>query len=442
MMRDDLFNEISQLPAIDVHSHLRRDQMAATDLGKVMFYHMLAYPLRSAGAPGARMWQPGQLHWRGREEDLPYDAWIEHWAAVSNTGFAWILRTILRDLYGFDEPVTRESLPRLKAAFLARAAQPGWAKQVLGKAGVVRILSSSFDVAPLAPGQYGGGIRFTMEAAPTSGTHEYVSWKQRLERWGQRAGREITSFGQMAHATQDYFDKLDWSGKNVLVNWLGSEADFRPAGDSAIDAIIADAIRGAELPPDSARLLEAAFVRCMLRAVRGRIKTFQLVYGTQFPTQGEGPGGDGPHAVAKAASQFATSLGFLVAEFPDIHFNILNGYEIDEPLLCALCLGYNNVSLGSFWWQTFYPSVMHAAWHRRLDMVPVSRLCGFFSDGYSVDYIYGRLRMTELVLAGVLAEKIERGFCTREQALQIARDLLFETPRRLFLPDDTCESSA
>ena len=436
MMREDLFKEFSQLSAIDVHSHLRRDAMAAKSLGNVMFYHMLAYPLRSDGAPGNKMWQPGQLHWKGNEEDLPYAEWIEHWPAVANTGFAWILRTILRDLYEFDEPVTRASLPRLKAAFAAKAAQPDWARQVLGKARVARILSSSFDVAPLAPGQFDGGIRFTVEAAPTTGTHEYFSWKQRLERWGRRAGHDITSLDQMDRAAHVFFDKLDWAGKNVLVCWIGSEVDFRPVSEPVINAIIADALRGVDLAPDSIRLLEAACVRCMLRAVRGRIKTFQLVYGTQFLTEGEGAGGDGPHAVAKAASQLATSLGYLVAEFPGIHFNILNGYEIDEPLLCALCLGYGNVSLGSFWWQTFYPSVMHAAWHHRLDMVPVSRLCGFFSDGYSVDYIYGRLRMTELVLAGVLAEKIDRGFCTRDQALQIARDVLFETPRRLFLPDE------
>jgi hypothetical protein len=129
-------------------------------------------------------------------------------------------------------------------------------------------------------------------------------------------------------------------------------------------------------------------------------------------------------------------MGHLFGEFQDIHFNILNGYEPDEPVWCAMTQGYANVSLAGFWWETFYPSVMHQAVHRRLDMVPRARLMAFFSDGYCVDWVYGRLRTVQRVLANVMAERIERGFMTREEALAAARDMLFETPRRLFLPDE------
>ena len=432
MLQDDLYGEISKLPAIDVHSHLPRNQMAAASLGGVMFYHMLIYPLRAAGAPEEKLWPEHKLHQECAAEELSFDSWLAHWPAIANTGFAWVLGTILRDLYGFDEPVTSQSLPRLREVFAAKTSQPDWARQVFAKGNIVRVLSSQTRVPPLEAGQYDGGIRFTMETSPSVGFYEHVPWPKRLERWCNWSKKEITTLAQMDNAAQEFFDKTDWTGKDVLVNWISSEADFRPVADSVIDSALADCRRGVEPPPDTARLLEAASVRSILRAVHGRIKTYQLIYGTQFLTAGPAL-----HPVAKAAPSFASTLAYLIGEFNDVHFNLLSGYEPDEPILCALCLGYNNVSLGSFWWQTFYPSVMHAAWHRRLDMVPVNRLCGFFSDGYCVDYIYGRLRMTQRVLANVLAEKIERGFCTRGQAVQIARDLLFETPRQLFLPNET-----
>ncbi|HUU70566.1 MAG TPA: hypothetical protein VM186_13640 [Planctomycetota bacterium] len=428
MLSDDLFSEICRIPAIDVHSHLRRNQMAATGVGKLLFYHMLVYPLRAAGGFDDAHWPSKQLHGDSPDTELLYDAWMRSWPLLSNTGFAWILQTILRDLYEFDEPVTPESLPRLRAAFDRKANQPDWPRQVLTRGNIVAILSSYHDVPPLAPGEYDGGIRFTLETAPTVGTHEAFPWRQRLERLGRRAGIEIATLGQLARATQEFFDKTDWAGKNVLVNWIGSEADFRPVDASVIDRLLADCLRGMEPAPDGARLLEGAVVRCTLEAVRRRIKVYQLVYGTQFPTAE-----NAPHPVQKAWHGFAASISHLAAEFPEIHFNILNGYEPDEPVLCSLCLAYANVSLGSFWWQTFYPSVMHAAWHRRLDMVPVSRLCGFFSDGYSVDYIYGRLRLSQRVLANVLAERIDRGFGTRQQALDIARHVMLETPRKLLM---------
>jgi len=428
MLRDELFSEMREIPAIDVHSHLRRNQMAAPGVGKLLFYHMLVYPMRAAGGLDDAHWPSKELHSDAPDSALPYDAWMRSWPLLENTAFAWVLQTILRDLYEFDEPVTPESLPRLRAAFDRKASQPDWPRQVIARGKIAAILSSYCDVPPLAPGEYGGGIRFTLETAPTVGTHETIPWRRRLERLGRHAGFEVSSLAQLARAVQEFFDKTDWAGKNVLVNWIGSEADFRPVDASVVDGLLADCLRGAEPLPDGARLLEAAAVRCTLQAVRRRIKVYQLVYGTQFSTAE-----DAPHPVQKAWHGFAAGIAHLAAEFPEIHFNVLNGYEPDEPVLCSLCLAYANVSLGSFWWQTFYPSVMHAAWHRRLDMVPVSRLCGFFSDGYSVDYIYGRLRLSQRVLANVLAERIERGFGNRKQAIEIARQVMHETPKRLMM---------
>jgi hypothetical protein len=71
-------------------------------------------------------------------------------------------------------------------------------------------------------------------------------------------------------------------------------------------------------------------------------------------------------------------------------------------------------------------------------MVPASRLCAFFSDGYCVDWIYARLQMTKRVLAIVLSEKIEQGFYTLTQAVDIAQQVLLDTPKALFLPDENC----
>jgi hypothetical protein len=105
-----------------------------------------------------------------------------------------------------------------------------------------------------------------------------------------------------------------------------------------------------------------------------------------------------------------------------------------------MCVAYNNFSLSSYWWITSYPSLMHGAWARRLDVVPLTNLCAFFSDGWCVDYIYGRLMVTKRVLANVLAEKIERDKWTTEEALAAARDVLFETPRRLFLPNERIDA--
>jgi hypothetical protein len=229
-------------------------------------------------------------------------------------------------------------------------------------------------------------------------------------------------------------DGFEWRGRRALVAWVSSLADFTPCDSRVIDAALASLHRGEEPDRRVQSLLDAAFVRCVCEAARDHTGILQLIYGTQFLTPRY------PHPVQRARPSFGATLGHLVGEFPQVHFNLLNGYEPDEPLLCSLCLGYGNVSLGGFWWHTFYPSVMHTAWHRRLDMVPTSRLMGFFSDGYCVDWIYGRLRMTQRVLSQVLAEKIERGFYSFDLAVDVATAIMCATPRVVFLEEaEVCE---
>jgi len=430
MLRDELYEAICELPIIDVHSHLNRDNMAAGELRDVMFYHMLSYPLRAAGVPEELLFPPGKgVH----RKAAPFDEAMGHWQTIGDTSFGWALKTILRELYDFDEPVTPESLPRLRAAFDERTAQPDWDEQVRKRANIRRILSSRTDVKPLAAGDSDKAIRFTLETAPTSGIREFHPWPERIRSLAKSAGREITTLGALREVVAAYYDKYDFSDKRALVAWVSSEADFLPAGEPGIDALLADASAGREVGRAGIRKLEAVLLRCICEAIRGKTDVFQICYGTQFLTPGP------LHPVTRAFPQFASGFAWLAGEFPEIHFNLLSGHEPDEPALCSLCLAYANVSVAGYWWNGFYPSVMHAAWARRLDMVPTSRLCGFFSDGWCIDWTYARVRMTQRVLANVLAEKVDRGFYTPDQALRVARTILFDTPKQLFLPDEAVE---
>jgi len=430
-LRDDLYRAIADVPAIDVHSHLNRDHLAAADAGALLFYHMILYALRGADCPEDLLWREGRLH----GNTPPYDEWLRCWPAVEGTGFGWVLRMILCDLYGFDEPITRASLPRLEAAVAERTRRPEWPQEVLAKGRVVRILSSA-TAGPLPPGAKDDRIRCTVETAPTSGTHEALTWRERLARLSEKSGREVASLAALGDAVAAFYDRIDWSGKRALVAWISSEADFRPVSEAAVDAIIAGALAGKDLDGGAVRVLEGAYLRAVCRAIRGRTRVFQICYGVQFLP----PRVAAVRPVARAAPEFASGMGHLFGEFPDIHFNILSGYEPDEPVWCAMTQAYANVSLAGFWWETFFPSVMHAALARRLDMVPRPRLMAFFSDAYCADWVYGRVTTVRRVLANVMAERIERGFMTRPEAVATAREILFETPRRIFLPEESIEA--
>ncbi len=428
MDREELYQEIAQIPIIDVHSHLNRGQLTPPSIDKILLYHMVMYPLRSAGVPEEMLW-PGKGK-PGPDRKELYRRFAEAWPGMVNTGFAQMLEGILRELYDFDEPVTIDSLPRLEEIFDKKTAEPEWPKEVMRRCNIVRVFSSQVDVPPLENGQWDGGIRFTVEATLINHVIEHKLVGDQLQGAAGATGVEIASYDDLQKAVNAYYDKYDWSDKSAMVAWMGSIADFTPVDRSYIDQIIRDARSGKNISTEDKGLFEAALVRCMCNVALQKAPTFQLVYGTQRLGLGKG------NMTARALPQFSSTIPYLLNEYPEIHFNVLNGYELDEPVLCTLCTGYKNFSLSNFWWHSFYPSAMYHGWHRRLEMCPASRLVGFFSDGWNVEWTWARAMMVRRVLSRVLGDKVEQGFYTRDEAVAIARRLFFETPRRIFCGDE------
>ncbi len=433
MLRQEILRALEDIPIVDVHSHMSRDRLAARSAESVVFYHMLKYPLRTAGMPPETLWAGSHHH---RVTDEAYRRLPEFWPRIANTSFGWVLGRILADLYDLAPPTDRQAVEAIRSTLDAAAARPDWGREVLAQGRVETILSSRYHGQGPDPGGL-PRVLWTVERAPINQPVEHTGWLRRLESINEPRPERVEKYGgplvlsetvvrsldDLQNVVEEYLGRIDWTDKRAYVQWISSRCDFRPTPPEHIDRILAAVRAGEDLTPEQAGLLDAAYVRCLCRSASRRVGIVQLCYGMQQITPA-----DEARYVQRASSELAESLGFLVDEFPEVHFNLLNGYEGDEPALCGLALAYPNVSLASFWWQTFYPSVMHAAWRRRLEMLPVSALCGFFSDGYCADWVYGRAVLTRHVLAGVLAERVDEGYDTVAQAVEIARRLLQETP--------------
>src|SRR5580700_8045290 len=95
---------LAEIPALDVHSHLLDGNLGARGLHDVLLHHVMVSELYAAGCPsGSRIAQ--YPNWarpeetRGRiKEAIPY------LTSIRNTSSMWSLRTILSDLYGWNEP--------------------------------------------------------------------------------------------------------------------------------------------------------------------------------------------------------------------------------------------------------------------------------------------------------------------------------------------------
>jgi hypothetical protein len=96
-----------------------------------------------------------------------------------------------------------------------------------------------------------------------------------------------------------------------------------------------------------------------------------------------------------------------------------------------MCRELPNLSLSGYWWHNFFPSVIRQVMQERLDMLPVNRQIGFFSDAYCIEWAYAKAVLIRRILADVLADKVRQGQYTGQQAIDVAKATLFDAPQSL-----------
>lgn len=67
-----------------------------------------------------------------------------------------------------------------------------------------------------------------------------------------------------------------------------------------------------------------------------------------------------------------------------------------------------------------------------LETVPANKILGFGGDYRYVELSYAHARMAKAGIAQVLGEKVESGWCTESEAVEVARMLLHDNAARLF----------
>ena len=115
---------------------------------------------------------------------------------------------------------------------------------------------------------------------------------------------------------------------------------------------------------------------------------------------------------------------------PQTRFDL---YHLSFPQIHeAVVIGKNfgNVWLNLCWTHIMSPTLAREGLREILDMVPVNKVFAFGGDYQSraVDKVIGHLRMAQEDVAEVLAERIEAGLMTQDQALEVAHKWFWSNP--------------
>ncbi|MBI4024077.1 MAG: hypothetical protein HY360_03795 [Verrucomicrobia bacterium] len=434
-MIQKLHDGLNDIPVLDMHTHLIGGRLAARGLHDVLLYHMGVSELYSAGCPnGARLTEyPGwpdekEAHARIREA-LPF------LPLVKNTHISWGARIILRDLYGWTEPVTMDNWQRLDALIRERAEDRAWHREILDRVGIRR---SCTELARRGNSEDDDRLQYALESAMFARCQwgEFDTALYELERfWGQPLGsptpigkgrrppaaKTIRTLADVHAAMEHYLNAIPYGRVISTATSLSTQFDYRLVSDAEMETALKRRDRAGAVERDTyASYILEAFLAGLEQ--HGDAIVFQFAIGFE-PL---------PFETGSFLSQRALlQLAEIIARHPRLHFQAFVASRHANQTLCTIAREVQNLSLVGFWWHNFYPDIIRSVMTERLDMLPLNRQIGFFSDAYCIEWAYAKIILVRKQLATVLAAKIAQGQYTLEDALAVARATLFDTPRTL-----------
>lgn len=430
-----LAERIGELPSLDAHTHLVGGHLSARGLHDILLYHMAISDLYAAGCPtGARLTQyPGwpdrnEAHARIREA-LPYLRFVK------NTSISWGIRIVLADLYGWNEPVTEDNWRKLDDIIRERADDRAWQREVIRKSGIERF---GTEIARREQGRDDDILQYALEWAFFTRCQwgEYDTALYELERcWTELPGppmpigsggrpattKRIRTLEDVYEAIAWYVDHIPYDQVLAMATHISTDIDFRTATDDLMRQALAKRNTAGSLERDIyASYINEAFLTALEKHADEIV--FQFSFGAE-PL---------PFETASRLSQRTISqVADMIARHPKLRFQCLLASLHANQSLCTMCRELPNLSLAGCWWHNFFPSAMRRIMEERLDMLPTNKQIGFFSDAYCIEWAYGKSKLVKNQLAGVLAQKVETGQYSENEAVSIAAEILFETPRAL-----------
>jgi hypothetical protein len=429
-----LVEGLAEIPLLDVHTHLDAGHLSARGLDDVLLYHMLVSELGSAGCPTqARLSEdPDSAEVESRlAEAIPF------LPRIRNTSGAWGARIILRDLYGLEGLPDEATWRDVHGVIRERAADPTWARDILRRAGVQRACTewwrqrdgSADDVLQYA-------LEWAFFARAQWGINDIPVYE--LERaWSQdrpgaplpvtmgrdrpESDRRIATVDDVHAAVQHYVARIPYGAVLSTAQHISTDITLRAVTESDMARALArrDIATVEDRDVYASYILEA-FLSDLER--HGSEILFQFSIGAEPLPYETG---------SKLRQETIFEVAELAARHPALRFQVFLASEHANQAFCTLARELPNISLAGFWWHNLFPGVIRKVMFDRLDMVALNKQIGFFSDAYCVEWTYAKAMIIRRQLAAVLADKVGQGQYTVDDALGIARQILFETPQEL-----------
>ena len=431
----EFYEETLKLPVFDAHTHVDAEHLAARGLHDILLYHMIVTELYSAGCTDSERLseEPTEAEIVSRiEKAIPYIPYIE------NTSCFWICRRILKDLYGWEEKITLDNWRKLHRIIQDKYADPAWPRSIMAMANIKKL---STEYWRRKDGRADGILEYALEWA----FFDRCQWKEQHDialveleaTWdktspgsplpvtitgGIEIKRRIKTLEDVHNAMQHYCDLIPYDDIVCVNQNFSTDVHYRPV--SADD--MSEALKRRDTAGRTERDIYICYLQEYLLTELGKRRSRVVV----------------PMGIAAEPLPFESGTKFrdesvfeyarMVARHPKIDFVAFIASAGHNQHFCTLSRELPNLYLIGYWWHNFFPSYISRIMEERLELLPINKNIGFFTDGYCLDWVYGKSILIRRIMSDVLGRKIAEGYYTETQALDIAAALLKGTGEKVF----------
>jgi hypothetical protein len=402
---------------IDTHEHLKASEDGRAEDKKDVLSEYLGHYIRSdtvsAGFSAADM---AVMDAPGTDIMKKWDMIEPYWEYSRFTGYGRALDISVKKIYGIDG-INRSTVRELNERFTA-AKKPGHYRRVLRE--LCNIETGLLD-------------DWTLHSDGDNEFFKYV-WQPQcfikpfsrnelgvLDYIGQAHGIRVKSLDDWVDAIEaEVAAMIKLYGVRILKCSLAYERTlrFEEVGYSRAKDMFAEALGRDELYFE--RELQDYMMHAVLSAAGKHNATFQFHTGLL-----EGNG----NVLSNSDPLLMENL-FL--KYPDVDFDLFHIAYPFQGAACALAKMFPNVYLDMCWAHIISPSASVSALHDFLDAVPYNKISAFGGDYVFVDGVYGHLQLSFENVSRVLSEKVYLGVFGDDKALEIAKALYYDNPKRIF----------
>jgi len=417
----ELFDEISRWPIFDPHSHINPRASASRNLDEILGYHYYTELAHSSGMPADRV--DPTLAPRDRVRNLAH-----HLDRIDNTiQYSWLVE-IARTFFDFDgDRITPAVIDELADRAEAVGKQgASWDRAVWDRSNLEAVvLTNDFDDS------LDGWD--TSKFIPCLRTDDLVLKLHEphvVQRLQTSTGVEVMDYPSLRAAIGVLFERFTKRGARACA--ISLPPDFAPARGTPKRAVtpIRRALHGLDLRPDE----HDAVRQIVFWTIAEFCSEFRLPFDLMIgPIRGIYPAG-----VAGGRDLFDRRVSLrdysaLFSHFADVTFPVSTLSPDAGGELVAYSWIFPNVVPLGHWWYSNIPTYIAADLRARLQAVPKTKPVGYYSDAYKLEFVLPKFNMYRKVLAETLAEEVIRGQgWSAERALDLARHLLIENPKRIF----------